>query len=543
MGADARTIAVRFVGDASGLEKAADQGAAATSKFSDRTQKAATAGLAGVAAVGVGLAGLVKGGLEGLREGEEAEARFAQAFSKVPPAVGLSKAAIMEHAEAIQANTRFSYEDALATNEMLVAQDGVQAALRAGVVSMDELTNITLDLATAQGKDGPAAATMLAKALAAPEKATGALRKAGIALSAAEQAKIKAWTEAGKTGEAQALILDKVKAKTEGAANAAGDTTAGKIARSQAAFGEMQESLAQGLIPVMETLTNWGLKISTWLQDNPGKVKVAVIVLGSLAAVVGVVSLAIKAWTFVTKIHTAVMWALNVAMNANPAVRIATMIGLLAAAIVVAWKKSETFRAIVTGAFNAVKGAAQGAFNWVKSNWPLILAIITGPIGLAVLAVVKNWDRIKAGASKMKDGIVTVFSGIADVITAPFKAAFNAIASAWNNGPGRLSFSVPGWVPGIGGNGFDVPDIPMLAAGGRVTARGWAMVGENGPELLNLRRGAQVVPLDRGGGGGATQVRVFIGERELTDIVKVEVRETNREMSRAAGARSRKAFV
>lgn len=39
--------------------------------------------------------------------------------------------------------------------------------------------------------------------------------------------------------------------------------------------------------------------------------------------------------------------------------------------------------------------------------------------------------------------------------------------------------------------------IPMMAEGGTITRSGWAIVGERGPELLNLPRGAQVRPLNK----------------------------------------------
>ncbi|MFC4768745.1 tape measure protein [Effusibacillus consociatus] len=42
-------------------------------------------------------------------------------------------------------------------------------------------------------------------------------------------------------------------------------------------------------------------------------------------------------------------------------------------------------------------------------------------------------------------------------------------------------------------------DIPGLATGGTVTKPGTVLVGEEGPELLNLPRGASVVPLDKTG--------------------------------------------
>jgi hypothetical protein len=96
--------------------------------------------------------------------------------------------------------------------------------------------------------------------------------------------------------------------------------------------------------------------------------------------------------------------------------------------------------------------------------------------------------------SLIYNGIKATMGFVADVISAPFKAAFRAVAWLWNNTIGKLSFKVPGWVPGIGGSGFDVPDIPMLAQGGIVTSPTLAMIGEAGPEA--------VIPLSKMGGMG-----------------------------------------
>jgi hypothetical protein len=46
--------------------------------------------------------------------------------------------------------------------------------------------------------------------------------------------------------------------------------------------------------------------------------------------------------------------------------------------------------------------------------------------------------------------------------------------------------------------------IPGMASGGTVTSSGMSLVGENGPELLNLPTGASVIPLTSTSGGGNT---------------------------------------
>lgn len=180
-----------------------------------------------------------------------------------------------------------------------------------------------------------------------------------------------------------------------------------------------------------------------------------------------------------TKIWTGTQAAFNAVMSANPAVLIGIGIIALGAALVVAYQKSETFRNIVQGAFAVVKGAAEGVVNFFKD----IPGVIEG-----------------------------MGNRLVDVITWPYKTAFNGIAKLWNNTVGRLSFSVPDWVPGIGGKGFSMPTLPTFHQGGVVPGNPgqavpiMAMAGErvitasqqsSGPTIVNLvvdgRTLAQVV--------------------------------------------------
>jgi hypothetical protein len=71
-------------------------------------------------------------------------------------------------------------------------------------------------------------------------------------------------------------------------------------------------------------------------------------------------------------------------------------------------------------------------------------------------------------------------------------------------------------VPGLGGKGFSVPSIPMLAEGGIVTGGATlAMIGEKGPEA--------VIPLDRMGefgmGGGGTTVNINVNGGDPQSVV------------------------
>ena len=68
----------------------------------------------------------------------------------------------------------------------------------------------------------------------------------------------------------------------------------------------------------------------------------------------------------------------------------------------------------------------------------------------------------------------------------------------------------------IGGGGAN---IPGLATGGTITSAGTALVGERGPELLHLPRGAQVQPLGAGGGVTITGNTFYV--RDDRDIEKI----------------------
>jgi hypothetical protein len=75
---------------------------------------------------------------------------------------------------------------------------------------------------------------------------------------------------------------------------------------------------------------------------------------------------------------------------------------------------------------------------------------------------------------------------------------------------GGVVSSVGRWVRNALG---DIGDFLGLADGGTITMPGTVLVGERGPELLTLPRGAQVTPLDRA--GGTIVVPVYLDGREI----------------------------
>lgn len=139
-----------------------------------------------------------------------------------------------------------------------------------------------------------------------------------------------------------------------------------------------------------------------------------------------------------TKATAAAQWLLNAAMEANPIGLVVVAVVALTAAFVVAYKKSETFRNVVNGALNAVKKVAGNVIDWLKSHWKLILAILTGPFGLAVVAIAKNWDKITGAAKKAVDTVKSVIKTGFDIAKNTAKDAIDGVVGFVTDAPGRI---------------------------------------------------------------------------------------------------------
>jgi len=163
---------------------------------------------------------------------------------------------------------------------------------------------------------------------------------------------------------------------------------------------------------------------------------------GGLIAFLATYLKGIKLVQIATKVWTAFQWLLNAALNANPIGLVVIAIAALVTGLVIAYKRSETFRKIVDAAFRAVWGAAKFAFDWVKRNWPLLLAIITGPVGAATILVIKNWDRIRATAASLWSGLKSIWLSGVRFITLRFLDMVGVVI--------RGAAKALGWVPGVG---------------------------------------------------------------------------------------------
>ena len=318
------------------------------------------------------------------------------------------------------------------------------------VTKAQDLLSLALDISAGTGKDLGSVSDALSKAF---NGQLGPLKKLDPALAALI-----------KNGASTEEVFAALSATFAGQAATAADTTQGKMKNLNIQMGEFKESIGAAVMPALEALIPYLMKFAKWAQENPELVKVAAFAIAGL---------------------TASIVAMNIAMALNPIGAIVLALGAIATGAAIVFVKFEKFRPLLLGLF--------------------------GPAGIAIGAIIFFKDQIMDIFSKIYNGIKATMGFVVNVITAPFKTAFNAIAGLWNSTIGKLSFTIPNWVPGIGGKGFDVPDIPMLAEGGIVTAPTLAMIGEGrGPEA--------VIPLSKlgsmgfGGNGGNITINVNGGD-------------------------------
>jgi hypothetical protein len=378
--------------------------------------------------------------------------------------------------------TKTSIAAAVADDELRPAFDKLVRGT-GDVTKAQDLMNLALDISAGTGKDLGAVSDALSKAF---NGQLGPLKKLDPALASLIE-------NGATTDEVFAALGNTFK----GAASTSANTASGKMKSFSIQMGEFKEAVGAAVFPIVEKLLPAFQAMGTWISNNVGLVVTLGAVIGGIAAAVVLTNAAMAAWAAVSAVTAAINAVTAASFTALWVATGAVVIIAIIAALVALQVKFDIFGKAIDGikvGFNAVWGAIKYVFDWAKNNWPLLLAIITGPFGLAIAFVVKFRDDIWDLLKVVKTGIGTIMGGVADVIFGPFKTAFNAIAKLWNNTIGKLSFTVPGWVPGIGGKGFDVPDIPMLAQGGIVTSPTLAMIGEAGPEA--------VIPLNRAGGMG-----------------------------------------
>lgn len=173
--------------------------------------------------------------------------------------------------------------------------------------------------------------------------------------------------------------------------------------------GQFKDSIGEKLIPVIDKLVGWYEKLTPTQQEwIKGIAAVVVTITGTLAILApflfGLAQLItiFKELSIATRLMAAAQGLLNLAYSPYLVVILAVI-----AAGVLLWKNWDTVKAAAQALWEKIKQLWQ----WVKDNWQTLLAILTGPIGAAVLLITKNFDNIKTAVSNVFNSIRSLFGG------------------------------------------------------------------------------------------------------------------------------------
>lgn len=344
-----------------------------------------------------------------------------------------------------------------------------------------ELLGTASNVAAAKHEDLTTAATQVGRVYNGNTKL---LKEFGVTID-----KATGLTKDGKT--ATQALAD----VTKGQAAAATDTFAGKLDKIKTKLEDQVSMFGQKYGPTLQIAGTAIMALGTiWEVVGPmmaaGELAALgpiLLVIAGLAALGVAVYVVYRNWDTIWKaMHAAVMFVWEWIKNNWP-----LLVGILFGPVGIAV-------ALIVTHFNMVKAAAKAAFDFIVAVWNQIVGFfaaiggaISGALGAAwgaivgaaqaaVGAVAGAWNSLVGAITGVGAAIGRAAHGMFDPLLSAFKAVVNGISSAWNSTVGSLHVDIPGWVPGIGGHGFDAPRIPSLAQGGLITQTGfvYAHAGE-----------------------------------------------------------------
>ena len=152
--------------------------------------------------------------------------------------------------------------------------------------------------------------------------------------------------------------------------------------------------------------------------------------------------------------------------------------------------------------------------NSIKSTFNTITQNMANGFSNKINSMKSAFTTLKSHAQTVTNGISSFFSQLGNKIWGSMKGALNNIIRGFNSMinslNSKLKFSVPSWVPLIGGNSFGIhiPNLPYLNTGGYIKGEGVSYLHPNevviNDELTQKLRGF----LDNNEGGSGQEIVV-----------------------------------
>lgn len=273
----------------------------------------------------------------------------------------------------------------------------------------------------------------------------------------------KALREMGDEAENLGLILSQ---DTLDSINSVNDTVDRLRAQFRATFAENGAKLVEELTPLINRVANALSNVVNYIGRLSGRQLETILKIAGAVALISPVAGIISRITGTASKLMPVLSKINTLIAANPTIAI---IGAIVIAV-------GALTALIIRNWDTIKATLSNVASWIRER---------------VISPVTNffenlWGGLKSGVKTVGNFFINVANGVIRGI--------NKLIAGLN----KISFSIPSWVPVIGGKswGFNIKsigEIPMLANGGKVLNGGMAIVGEAGAEMLSVQNGQAVV--------------------------------------------------
>ncbi len=580
--ATSQDLKIRYIGDASGVQKtlgSLDKAHASfASKLSSIGKKAVSAGKT----LSIGLTvPIVAFGKTAISEFADMEHGIAQTAAVLKSTGGAARVTEQDIGALATRIGKLSVQDDEAVRSaenLLLTFTNIRNKVHGEFTgTFNRATYAVADIAAAMGTDLNSAAIQVGKALNDPVKGLTALTRVGVTFTDEQQRQIAQLVKHNKAAEAQAIILDELNKEFGGSAKAAG-RAASPMQRLSVAFGNFAETAGAIVVPVIEKLTTFltGLmdrfnaaspsvqRLALTFAAIAAAVGPALLIFGKLAGALSVLAPLFTVTATAESGATVATFGLNTALLGTIATvgLIVAAIGLLALVIVKNWATIKRWtlaawgaiRGAIVTAWHAITGFLRPALAALAAIWRTYWGVLKSIVQIA-------WNTITRIIIPAVRGILsflrpalhliaaiwkTAWGGMSDAFGAVFrglvglaKPALNGIISLIN----LVIHAVNALIHGFNAIPFHddvptIPTIPHLARGGRVFSAGSVLVGERGPELLRLPRGATVAPIASSSPGAGHVGDVYVNVNVSGPVVgsmRELAQEIRRELLRVKG--------
>ena len=454
---------------------------------------------------------------------------------------------IMNQLRGSMSNINVSIEDYEA------ALDNLDAQLEAGNIKQKqydkELEELNLQTFGAEGAEKARAAAMLGGAramsglLAIANATEEDYNKLTAAVDNSSQAFAKTKDGIVPLNEAMASgaeILETYEGSAAAMAATMQDNASGQMEILKSQLQELAISLGDTLMPTIRGIISHLQAFMDKLNGMDEGTKNMIMNALLIAAALGPVLIVVGKLTSATGAVMSAIPKIAAALGglSAPILAVVAVIGVLVAAFIHLWNTNEEFRNKVMATWDAIKAKfdafGQGivdrlnamGFDFenfsdvVKTIWNTLcdflapvftstfdaiaavlggaLDVLTGLFDVFAGLFTGNWEQ-------MWNGCAEIFEGIWDAIVGVFKSQINGIIGFANtaiNGLNKIGF---------GDHKINIPNIPELMAQGGVLTSGSAIVGEAGPEFVQVSDGrAMVQPLGNNGGDIAGLLETYL---------------------------------